>query len=214
MKLRRFISWGRAFDRCNFSSRCVACLFYKLKCILTHEIIILHWREILRRGGDLSHAPELLPSSSKGTALPYRRCGTPGGKCDLWVKQGSKGFSSWEESDAHDNLSVTPQLVLQNIQTGLTNTVPVHPDFHCISLSWKLKKFEFICCQALLQIKPFFFSPWIGISLICAFLLGWNQSSRSDLNDRFTPLKVCINGHSWDVFLIGFKALCVPICPG
>jgi len=44
--------------------------------------------------------------------------------------------------------------------------------------------------------------------MICAFFLGGNQSSCSDLNDHFTPLKVHINRHSWDVFLIGFKALC------
>lgn len=60
MKLHRFISWGRAFDRCNFSSRCVACLFYKPKFILTREIIILYWREILRRGG-FEPKLELLP---------------------------------------------------------------------------------------------------------------------------------------------------------
>lgn len=34
-------------------------------------------------------------------------------------------------------------------------SMPVHLDFHCTSLSWKLKIFEFMCCQVLLQIKPF-----------------------------------------------------------
>lgn len=98
---------------------------------------------------------------------------------------------------------------------GLANTAflsAMHSDLHCIILSWKPKKLEFICCQALPRLK-LAFSLWIELSFICAFLLGWNQSSCPDLNDHFTPPKVHINRHSWDVFLSGFKALCVPICP-